>query len=90
MAKKIKVEDDWDPDKFRDDLCRRRWIESGATTYEEYVKWHTEKLRKFQDDVKASGLSYGEYMIAFKTAQELAQTNAENIKHRCGELCSPM
>jgi hypothetical protein len=74
MDKQIELEDDWDPDKFKDELCEDAWRESGAKTLEEFIKWHTKELRKFAKDVEASGLSYVDYILAERRAE--AQTNA--------------
>jgi TRAP-type C4-dicarboxylate transport system substrate-binding protein len=76
MDEQIDLEEDWTPDKYRDDLCRRRWKESGAKTREEFWKWIEARERKLTEDAEAAGLSIVDYIIAQKTAQELAQTNA--------------
>jgi hypothetical protein len=57
-------------------LNKKAWKESGATTCEEFFNWYFEKLQKFKEDVEASGLSDGEYVLAIKIAQEKAQTHA--------------
>jgi hypothetical protein len=72
MDTQIDLEDDWDPDKFKDEICAEAWKESGATTLEEYVKWHTEELRKFAKAVEESGLSYVDYILAERKAQAQA------------------
>jgi hypothetical protein len=72
MDKPIELEKGWDPDKYREYLNKKAWKESGATNSDEFFTWHKEQMKQFREDVKASGLSYGEYMIAFKTAQEQA------------------
>jgi hypothetical protein len=39
MGKTMILEEGWDPDKYRDELCERRWRKSGAKTGREYMKW---------------------------------------------------
>jgi hypothetical protein len=43
---------DWDPDEWRDDLAKRRWLESGAKTLEEYKAYLFEKMRKSSEQRK--------------------------------------
>jgi hypothetical protein len=68
MAKKIKLTP-YDPDKYRDELSRDAWKESGYKTSEEYSKWHLEEMREFREAVQASGLSMIEYAIQEKSKQ---------------------
>jgi hypothetical protein len=72
MAKKIKLTP-YDPDKYRDELNQSVWEESGFKTGKEYSDWFDERLRKFEEDVKASGLSILDYVMALKIKQ--AQEN---------------
>jgi hypothetical protein len=73
-VKKIKLEKGWDPDKYRDDLCRRRWKESGAKNLDEFQQWRREQERKLKEAVEASGMGYLEYLIAERKAA--TQANA--------------
>ena len=49
MKEEILLKPEYDPDKFRNDLCERSWIKSGAKTLEEYVLYIKEKHRKFSE-----------------------------------------
>ena len=53
MEKEIVLEDEWDPDKYRDELCERAWKDSGATTLEEFIQYSREKQRKLMERLNA-------------------------------------
>jgi len=40
------VEERWDPDKYRDDLCKASWKRSGAKTTWEHLLFLQEQSRK--------------------------------------------
>jgi len=53
MKEEIVLKPDYDPDKYRDELCKSSWIKSGAKTLEEYVLYIKEEHRKFAEQRKA-------------------------------------
>jgi hypothetical protein len=69
MVKQIDLEEDWTPDKFKDDLSQRRWKESGATTTAEFLDWCIARQRKLQEAVEASGMGYIDYILAERKAK---------------------
>jgi hypothetical protein len=73
MAKKIKLEPGYDPDKYRDELNQSIWKDSGYKTGKEFCDWYREKLRNFREAAETRGMSLLEYAIELKRGQ--AQTN---------------
>jgi hypothetical protein len=74
MAKKMKLTP-YDPDKYRDELNRASWEESGCKTTEEYFKWMLEQERKLREAAAASGLSIIEFIIAERKAKAKTRAN---------------
>jgi hypothetical protein len=68
MAKKTKLTP-YDPDKYRDELNKAAWEESGAKTTWELINWLSEQQRIFREAAEARGLSLLDYAIEVKRKQ---------------------
>jgi len=52
----IVIKDDWDPDKYRDELCEWAWKRSGAKTLKELIDYTRENVNKYSlNDVILAG-----------------------------------